>query len=95
MASRTAWATPNSRAARSGWPLRDGHGRHLLQSHGQTPFVSYIAKRLEPTPPAGSRQGQVVIVLGTDDSRVDTYARYRERLGIVHRPGARYSARLQ
>ena len=52
-------------------------------------------KRLEPTPPAGSRQGQVVIVLGTDDGLVGTYARYRERLGIVHRPGARYSARLQ
>jgi hypothetical protein len=52
-------------------------------------------KRLEPTPPVGSRQGQVVIVLGTDAGRVETYARYRERLGIVHRPDARYSARLQ
>src|SRR5919199_5014932 len=53
-------------------------------------------KRLEPTPPVGSRQGKVVIVLSTDNNgRVDTCARYRERLGIVHRLGARYSARLQ
>jgi hypothetical protein len=53
-------------------------------------------KRLEPTPPLGSRQGQVVTVLGTgNNGRVDTCARYRERLGIVHRPGARYAARLQ
>jgi hypothetical protein len=35
------------------------------------------------------------MVLGTRDDPVETYARYRERLGVVHRPGARYAARLQ
>jgi hypothetical protein len=52
-------------------------------------------RRLEPKPPAGSRQGHIVVVVGTMDVTADTYARYRERLGIVHRPGARYAARLQ
>ena len=52
-------------------------------------------KRLELNPPVGTRQGQVVIVLGTNDRPVETCSRYRERLGIVHHPGARYAARLQ
>ena len=52
-------------------------------------------KRLEPTPPVCSCQGQVAIVLSTDDGRVEMYVRCRERLGIVHRPGAGYSARLR
>jgi hypothetical protein len=37
----------------------------------------------------------VATVFVSNADGVATYVRYRERLGIVHRPGARYAGRLR
>jgi 5-methylcytosine-specific restriction endonuclease McrA len=49
----------------------------------------------EPHPPLDSREGKQVSVLVADDGIVQKFVRYRERLGIVHRLGARYADLLR